>query len=204
MLPKKKRISVNETEKTNHKEISSFDLNVKIIQPDSNFIALWTAKMKEIGLNVEFHPDFDINNQSGFLLFKIQVIDSSFTNKYGQGEWLSGFELYISKFDSEEYFSFFEQSEIDAMPKNIKEIYDKAELDFYFSVNPQKNTSEFRMAWYAASTLTKLYDGILEEAYSGEDYISIETIEVAINKTKHFETSLTDKNWKLKEFESWK
>ncbi len=185
-------------------EISSFDLNVKIPKPNSDFLELWKAEMERIGLEVEFHPNFDINNQTGFLPFKIIVTDSSFTTKYGKGEWLTGFELYISDFDKEDYFSFHEPEDLESIPENIKKIYDKAELDFYFSANPNNNTAEFRMTWYAAATLTKLYDGILEDAYSGKNYTANNVVEIAISKTKQAETELAEDKWNLTKFVEWK
>ncbi len=184
-------------------ELSPFDLNVKISKPDSNFIELWKTEMAKIGLEVEFHPNFDIKNQRGFLPFKIIVTDSSFTTKYGKGEWITGFELYISDFDREDYFSYHEPEDLKSIPKNIKKIYDNAELDFFFSVNPKNNTADFRIGWYAASTLTKLYNGILEEAYSGKVFTVENVIETAISKTKRAETELPNDKWNLKKFNEW-
>lgn len=204
-LASKKTKILNEIEQNDkpQTEISSFDLNVKIPKPDSDFIDLWRKEMEAIGLSVEFHPKFDINNQSGFLPFKIKVTDSSFTKRYGNEEWIAGFELYISDFDSEEFFSYFDKSELDAMPKTEKNAYDNAELDFFFAVKPQQNSGEYRMGWYAASTLTKLYNGILEEAYSGKNFTSNKAIEIAISKTKKVETELSDDKWNLKKFDGW-
>ena len=184
-------------------ELSPFDLNVKIPKPGSNFIELWKQEMKKIGLDVEFHPNFDINNQRGFLPFKIVVIDSSFTNKYGNGEWITGFELYISDFDRQDFYSYYEPEELKSIPNNVKEIYDNAELDFFFSVNPENNTADFRIGWYAAATLTKLYNGILEEAYSGKDFTAENVIETAISKTKKAEDELPEDKWNLNKFVGW-
>ncbi len=89
------------------------------------------------------------------------------------------------------------------MSRIKKDLYKNAELDFFFSLKPKHNTADFRMAWYAASTLTKLYNGILEEAYSGKDFTSNKAIEIAISKTKKIETELPDDKWNLKKFKGW-
>ena len=185
-------------------EMSSFDLNVRIPKPNSDFVELWKNEMQKMGLKVEFHPEFDIENQSGYLPFNIKVIDTSFTNKYGTEKWITGFELLISDFDSQDYFSYFDQNELDAIPENKKKLYKKAKLDFYFSAKPKYDTAEFRITWYAAAALTKLSNGILSEAYSGKEFTALEVVEIAINKTKKIENNIQDKNWNLKKFLNWK
>ena len=51
--------------------------------------------------------------------------------------------------------------------------------------------------------LTKLYNGILEEAYSGKDFTAENVIETAISKTKKAEDELPEDKWNLNKFVGW-
>lgn len=186
--------------------VSSFDLNVYIPKPDSNFEEKWIAEFKKYGLEVEIHPGFDINNQQGFLPFKLIVQKN---NKYVKSKHyhnkviLTGYELDVSKFDSEDYFSYFEEDELKKLSQEYKDKLKKCELNLFFSVNPSQNTSEYRIAWFTAATLTKLYNGVLSDPQQGVDYIGQEAINKAIELSDKFENSIPDNQWKLYDFKKW-
>ena len=186
--------------------ISSFDLNVYIPKLGEDFKEKWITELKKYGLDVEIHPDFDINNQTGFLPFKLVISKNSKYIKskmYNGKTILTGFELDISTFNSEEYFSYFDKGDLDKLSQDYKDKIKKCELDFFFTVKPVQNTSEYRMAWFTAATLVTLYDGILSDPQKGVEYQGQEAINKAIELSNQFENSIPDNKWKLHDFEKW-
>ena len=183
---------------------SSLDLIVFISKPGSDFKEKWIDELAKYDLVVEIHPEFDIDNQSGFLPYKLKVPVGSKhieSEKYQGKTLLTGFELDISPFKYDEFFQYSSEEEMDKLPDDYKTKMKNCDLNFMIEVKASQNTSEYRMAWFAAATLISLFDGILTDPHTGINYEGKDAINKAIEMSNKFEGSLPDAAWKLHDFD---
>ncbi|MGM5470460.1 hypothetical protein ACS386_09290 [Flavobacteriaceae bacterium LMO-SS05] len=181
---------------SNRNEISSFELNVVIYGPNSDFKDDWKTELKNMGLDIEFYPDLNEFKHMGYFPVKVKMVNP--THNYLKNEcYESGFELMITDFDSEDFFKYLNQTDIDNFTSKELKLYKNAKFQLFFEVNPKMNISEFRTMWYMASTITKLYNGILTDTYTGKEYFGDESESFAVEITKQFESNTPDKDWNL-------
>ncbi|GLX68016.1 hypothetical protein [Paenibacillus glycanilyticus] len=166
----------------------SYVLSVYV--PDARTISIIQCieDMKKLNTEVEIHPDFSFENQSGFLPFKLIVTDCP-NESLNQRMLLSGFEMSIETIKNTWIEKLFRTK------KRYKQ-------QLIISISSQ-DPFEMRLAWYWAAVITKRYQGLLIDEQEGDTYQGQEGIEIALQTVKEYEQSLSEENWKCHEFEEW-
>lgn len=192
----------------------SLYLNVYVDKIDDQIIPKWIERMNQFDIECEIHPDFSFDDHSGFLPFKIKLINP--INKDLEGrELIAGFEFYKDEFNL--------QNELGQIrPKKTflqKILNNKTEaIDF---VNPEigaklencnwvltfnwgiHNSLELRMSSLSAAIISELTNGIC--CYPADDiwYDNKTIVEDAYKKSLEYENSLRPNEWKVHEFGGW-
>ena len=179
------------------------ELEVFLPSPDQNFEKNWQEELAKNGISIEFHPEFDIEEQSGFMPLKI-TFQTAQNEMYVKDQNLaSGFELDIEKFDSLEYLTFLED-EGEEISLEYNTLISDCDFRLVFYADPESDTAAYRICYAAAAALVKLYNGVLIHTFSGSEFLKDTSIEAAIEQSARFEAKLTPEDWKLTPFENWK
>lgn len=206
-LIKPKANNVKDNESTKVVDLSSFDLILYIPTPKKDIKDILLKSLNTYGLICEIHPEFDFNNQSGFLPFKLRIDSSNEhleSNIYTDKEMLSGFELNISEFNSKEYFEPWSQDDLKSMESTFKREMDKCKYELLFSVKPSQNITEYRLAWYTASILLREYGGVLSDIKTGKNYYDQNAIDHAKSVSNELENKVSTEDMKIYPFDGWK
>lgn len=80
----------------------SYDINVNVSRWPADVLPKWRAELKRMGLDVEFHPDFDPRPLQGWLPLKVTVEDDESEipladERFELALFESGFEYYADE-----------------------------------------------------------------------------------------------------------
>lgn len=179
------------------------ELDVFIPQPDSEIESKLKSELAENGISMEYHPEFDMENQSGFLPLKV-IFDSdngAIQTAALKGKTLgSGFELDIEEFDSFEYLTFLEDEGEDITPE-YNQLVSDCEFRLAFYCEPEEDPASFRLTYLAAACITKIYNGLLINPDTGAEVSKDVAISEALKAANEFESQVED--WVFPEFKGW-
>ena len=185
--------------------MNPLELEIYLPTPDHNFEENWKKELSKYGLSIEYHPDFDIEEQSGFMQLKLKAEKGNkyiSLSQYENCELTTGFEFDIEDFDSLEYLTFLEDEGEEITPEYNALISD---CDFRITIyaEVEENSSAFRLAYFATAALVELYKGVMINTESGAEFLRGEAVKEALEKTVAFELALKEEEWKLPAFEKW-
>ena len=206
----------------------SYDLNVFTKDFTNQTFPSIKAKLLEMGLDCDFHPDAIKGNKlpSGFLPMRMKVLQSG-TKQYDefQGDILTGFEMRTTSFNYEEEKA---QEATTPRPVERQNFFQKlfsspkpagendlghlsgaiearlATFDQNVSITcGQKHASEVRMALYFAVALADLTSGVVCDNYKGHYYLAADAAKHLAEMVGDYERSLHPPAWKMQSFIGW-
>lgn len=183
---------------------------------EDSIIPEWMRLMNQAGMKCEIYPGFSFETSSGFLPFKIEIINPTNADLKTK-QFLSGFEFYSQFFNLEEEIAkqtpketlfrklvtgnkkkgekFFKNKEIDQRLKNCNKV-----LVFNWGTT---DTFELRMASLSAAILANLTDGVL--CYPADDiwYDNESLVNKFYKDAVEYENSIDPKDWMTHPFTEW-
>ena len=183
----------------------SYEISVHLRDLEDEIIPMWIEEMKKFNMDLEIHPDFSFESHSGFLPFKIIVYDCP-NRRLNNIELMSGFELWINDYAHPtvkrafwtSLFSNNKEEKSNLFEKKLKE--SKKELIFKAST---QDSFEYRLAWYAAASLSFICNGLLTDLYQGNQIDSQQVIRHAYDQVISDENSIPEEEWRIHEFKEW-
>lgn len=193
----------------------SLEFNVYVNHIDDSIIPKWIALMNQRDMRCEIHPDFSFENHSGFLPFKIELINPKnpiLKNK----EFLTGFEFYLDNFN-------FDIDINPQVPENniLKKIFRKPKkeaacigkegiveklkdcnkvLTFTWG---SVDTFELRMASLSTAIIVMITNGVCCYPNDNLWYDSETIYDDFYKEVIEYEDSLNPEDWRTHPFEAW-
>jgi hypothetical protein len=177
----------------------SYDLSVYARSLPNDLRAEWQAALAASGLVVELQPDFDPANQAGYLAWKLQPATPEafrYASLYSTKAVEAGFELTIRPADID----------LDDWKTAAPEVLDRleeAEHAFSFSNPHGCAPADFRLQWFAAATLARLTDGVLQDPQEDRSFTGKAALAEAEFQADQFEEGQRDDWTASTAFEAW-
>ena len=196
----------------------SYDLTFYVSDIDNSIIPKWLAEFEKFNLKCEIHPDTNLDDQSGFLPFKVKILKSKILELLNR-DYISGYEMYISEYYHEEFIKEINEMKIkrqsfidklfkkkikreeEEFPEGIELILKQAKKEICLNIG-YSQTLEIIMAWYSGAILINLLGGVIFDPQTGE-YFDKESAIIQARKVFEELEGLGFEKWKLTEFEGW-
>lgn len=191
----------------------SFDMNVYVEDLSDSIIPEILKRLNDFDMNVEIHPDFSFQTQTGFLPFKFSFNNPPFSILKNK-TLISGFEMYIDNYNLDE-----EKKSIQPKKNLLNKIFQKKTtiriakpkiekklekctkiITFLWATH---DTFELRFALLVSAIISELTNGL--RYYPAEDYWyeDEDIVGTTLNDIKDYENSVSGKNLTFHEFDNW-
>ena len=194
----------------------SLDFNVYVPQIDDTIIPKWIERMNQMGMKCEVHPEFSFKDHSGFLPFRVKI-ENPKNLDLANKEFVTGFEFHLEEFSLESALESLKPKKtfFQKILKNVQEervVFISEEIDTRLKDCKKvmifkwgsTDTFELRMASLSSAILSELTEGVC--CYPADDiwYNNAKIVDDAYKEVIAYESSISDKDWKVHLFEGWK
>ncbi|WP_249864802.1 hypothetical protein [Paenibacillus konkukensis] len=156
------------------------------------------SEIRKFHIDAEIAPGFSFRNHTGFLPFKVVVYDCP-NRDLNQTEWLTGFELSVSRMEGKKGTFFSKIFGKKKAPNCIEDKLSEADTEVRFRISSQ-DSFEFRIGWYAAAALAFVSDGVLTDLHEGMQMDGTEMIRHAHTVVLNDEKLLGEQDWRVHPF----
>lgn len=191
----------------------SLEIRLYVKGIDDAVIPTWLSKLNTLGMACEIHPEFSFSTHSGFLPFKITILEGSHDALLHK-TYLTGFELSVDR------FSLSEEMKPSKKPSGLVKLLKRSEEHVYYA-SPEidkkltqcqnvitftwgsADTCELRMASLASATLAQITDGVC--CYPADDlwYHNDTIVQDMLEEVTEYEKSLNTHELSVHLFEKW-
>jgi hypothetical protein len=170
----------------------SMEYWIHLDEISDSIIPEFIAELNKFEMTCATYPGFRFSDHSGFLPFKFRLLNPKLCILKDK-DLVSGFELYIEDFDTENA-DWFSQEDLDRLSKF------KRTLVIRFGAS---DSFQLRFAELASAVIAKLTGA--PRSFDDEVVydMTTEVLDKIWEDIKHWENSIADADWEYHEFDGW-